>query len=171
MNEVMSFEECYNTYYSKVYYHVRQHVNNDQDAEDLVDVIFMAAYKHYDNYDPDKAQLSTWLFCIANNRLKNYYRDKKDPNESLDEMFDTVEIAIEGEIEHAAELEELREVLAKTLKEELNERERTIVIKSYFENKDSNEIAEEMDLTAANVRKILSRTLKKLKPFLEGYYD
>ena len=51
MNEVMSFEECYNTYYSKVYYHVRQHVNNDQDAEDLVDVIFMAAYKHYDNYE------------------------------------------------------------------------------------------------------------------------
>lgn len=169
MDEVMSFEDFYKKYYTKVFMFVKQHVTNVQDAEDLTDTIFIAAYKVYDTYDPEKAQLSTWIFCIANNRLKNYYRDRKEPGESIDEMFDTVELSTEGEIEHAAELEELRGAIADAL-EELEERERKIVIMSYFQNMNANEIAEELDLTPANVRKILSRTLKKLRPYLEAYY-
>lgn len=167
-NERMSFEEFYNKYYSKVFVFCRQHINSQQDTEDLVDAIFFAAYQNYEKYDPSKAKLSTWIFCIANNRLKNYYRDKKDPGESLDDMFDTVEIAAEGSIEEAAELEELRGAIAEAL-ESLPERERKIIIMSYFQNMNSNDIAEELGLTNTNVRQILSRSLKKLKPYLEAY--
>lgn len=166
--DVMSFEDFYNKYYSKVFVFCRQHISSQEDAEDLVDAIFFAAYQNYDKYDPAKARLSTWIFCIANNRLKNYYRDKKDPGESLDDMFDTVEIAAEGSIEEAAELEELRAAIADAL-ETLPERERTIIIMSYFKNMNSNDIAEQLGLSNSNVRQILSRSLKKLQPFLENY--
>lgn len=165
----MTFEDLYNKYYAKVLNYVSQHISNQMDAEDLTENVFIAAYKAFDSYDPEKAQPSTWIFCITKNRLKNYYRDRKDPSESIDEMFDTIELAVDDEIGHAAELEELRGAIAKAL-QEMNERERDIVVMSYFRNMNANEIAEELDLTAVNVRKILSRTLKKLRPYLEEYY-
>ena len=167
-NEVMSFEDFYNKYYSKVFVFCKQHISSQQDTEDLVDAIFFAAYQNYDKYDPAKAKLSTWIFCIANNRLKNYYRDKKEPGESLDDMYDSVDIAAEGSVEEAAELEELRLAIADAL-EALPERERTIIIMSYFKNMNSNDIALEMGLSNSNVRQILSRSLKKLQPYLEAY--
>lgn len=167
-NDVMPFEEFYNKYYTKVFVFLKQHISSNEDAEDMVNSVFFAAYQNYDKYDPTKAKLSTWIFCIANNRLKNYYRDKKDPAESLDDMFDSVEIASDEIIEEAVQLEELRDAIAKALKE-LTERERNIVIMSYFQNMNSNDIAEALGLTGTNVRQILSRTLKKLKPYLEDY--
>ena len=54
--------------------------------------VFTACYKNYSNYDPQKASLGTWVYTVANNRLKNYYRDRKElaqldePNNTATDM-------------------------------------------------------------------------------------
>jgi DNA-directed RNA polymerase specialized sigma24 family protein len=49
-----------------------------EDAKDLTGEVFLAGFKSYEKYDSTKSSLASWLYVITNNRLKNYYRDKKN---------------------------------------------------------------------------------------------
>lgn len=51
----------------------------------------------------------------------------------------------------------------------LTKRERSIVIKKYYLGENSAQIAEEMNLTAGNVRIILKRSLERLKTIMERH--
>ena len=70
-----AFEEVYNRYYLSVYLYLFKRIRHQQDAEDLANDVFLACYKNFGSYDPAKASMITWIFVIASNRLKNYYRD------------------------------------------------------------------------------------------------
>ena len=143
------------------------HTDNREDAEDLMQEIFVSCYKAQDRFDRSKCNEVAWLFIIAKNRLKNYYRDKK-PNMSLD--------AIEGEqkdpndyMAQAVHLMHCREVAAEVIRT-LDERSQQIVLLRFFEEKSHEEIAEILNLTTGNVRVIQSRALKQMEAYLNKYH-
>ena len=153
------YAKFYEEYYSNAVKYVTSKIQNHYDAEDIVSDIFTYCYEHFSEYDETKSSIQTWLYVIINSRIKNYYRDKKI---SVD--FDSLENILpesESDMEKSIYLEELRKTLKNALSR-LSERERRIVILKYFQNKSSVEIAEEMKMTAINVRVTLSRALKKL---------
>lgn len=51
---------------------------------------FAVCFQKFDSFDPAKASFGTWLYAIANNKLKNYYRDHKIFDE-IDETLSTQE--------------------------------------------------------------------------------
>jgi len=53
--------------------------------------------------------------------------------------------------------------------ETLNETQKQIVIKKYFRNMSSNEIADDIGSSAGNVRVQLTRAVKKLKEYFEEH--
>ncbi len=161
----MDFEQIYMEYYLRLIKYVRKRVSSMQDAEDIVQETFAALYRNFDRYDPEKASLSTWVYVAVNNRLKNYYRDKKI-NVSLDDDENPIDIADENLIEQAVEFEEMRQELFRAI-DQLSEREQKIVRDTYFAKKSSNDIADEMGMTPVNVRVICSRALKKLLKILQ----
>lgn len=163
----MTFEEVYNRYYLSVYLYLLKRVQNREDTEDLTSDVFLACYQNFERYDPERASLATWIFVIASNRLKNYYRDRK-PAASLDDE-DFREPAGEDDLEQAAVMEELRGAVREAIRN-LPERQQTIVRMRYFSGLNSNEIAARTGLTSGNVRAVLSRTLTKLRNYLEDYY-
>lgn len=155
------FENVYNQYFLKIYHYIRRHTLNDQDAEDLASDVFLSVYRHFDSFDPTKAKMSTWIFVIAKNRLKNYYR----ANQSKDEVDGEEVIAWlsdEHDWDEALRLEEQRHAITRLL-ESLPEIDQQIVILSYFHDKTSQEVAQELGISAINVRVRLSRALKKMK--------
>ena len=164
MNRDQEFEQIYCEYYLRLVKYVRKKISSIQDAEDIVQDTFAALYRNFDRYDPEKASVSTWVYVAVNNRLKNYYRDRKI-SVSLDDEDNPIDIADEDLIEQAMEFEEMRRMLLGAV-EQLSGDEQKIVKDTYFTKKTSAQIGEEMNLSAVNVRVKCSRALKKLKNIL-----
>lgn len=163
MNEL--FNTLYKEQYKKIYAYIFYKIGNIHDAEDLTHEIFLSCYRHIEEYDENKASLVTWLYFIASNRLKNYYRDKK-MHVDIEEYSDILPDGINHITENSMFLEECREILADLL-EELPDRQRKILIYSYFSDMNSKEIANELGISSGNVRITLMRILEKLKYKME----
>ena len=161
----MQFEELYNTYYNKVLRYFSSHIDSQQDAEDLASDVFIKCYDNFDSYDSGKAAIGTWVYTIANNCLKNHYRGKKNIV-SLDDPDNVINIADKTDLERAAELTEMRKILADAL-EILDEDKRRIVVLRYFSERSTKEIAALTGHSDVNVRVILNRSLAKMREYLK----
>ncbi len=153
------FEDIYVEYREKVLSYIRSKIGDHNTAEDLTSDVFIKCYKNIHRYDPSKAAVSTWLFTIVNNTLKNYYRDRKGES-SLDEM-EWMEPSFEEDMDRAMHLEEIRGYLDELLSG-LDETRRQIIVMRYYREMKTKDIAEALDMTPGNVRVILTRTMKKL---------
>lgn len=167
--EKKPFEEVYNSYYKKIYFYLLKKINNSFEAEDLTQEIFVKCYRYYESYDPDVAAVSTWIYTIMNNHLKNYYRDRKQ-HISLDQEDSLPPLKSEEYLEEACILEEEKKIVLCAI-DELSEREQIIIKKTYFEQKNSKEIARMLGITSSNVRVILTRAKEKIKKYFikQGY--
>ena len=154
------FEKYYRQYFTQVRGYILKRVFNEQMAEDLTMDVFCTVWDKFEVFDESKASFQTWLYVIVNNKLKNYYRDRKD-NVELDESI-AIEDNQADEIVEAIQLQDMREQLYTAL-EELNETQRKIVIYKYFKDMNANEIADLLGLSAGNVRILLKRALDKIR--------
>ena len=143
------------------------HTNNREDAEDLMQDVFTSCYKAQDRFNSTKCSEVAWLFIIAKNRLKNYYRDKKT-TVSLDAM-EVDQRDTKDYVGEAVHLMHCREVTAQAIKQ-LDERSQKIILLRFFEEKSHDEIARILDLTTGNVRVIQSRALKQMEEYLKKYH-
>lgn len=156
-----SFELVFNQHYPAVYRYIFKRVLNIQLAEDIAMDVFAICWENIESFDPTKASFQTWLYTITNNKLKNYYRSKKEFSE-LDEKFAVEDFSYD--IDSASRLDYLRNHLAKAL-DELSETQRKIVIYKHFKGKNSNDIALLLGMTPSNVRVQLKRGIDNLKKY------
>ena len=70
------FNEIVKDYSERVYWHVRRFVNNHEDADDLVQEIFLKIWTALPSFRGD-AQLFTWVYRIATNETLNWLRREK----------------------------------------------------------------------------------------------
>ena len=70
------FNEIVKEYTERVYWHVRRFVNNHEDADDLVQEIFLKIWTALPSFRGD-AQLFTWVYRIATNETLNWLRREK----------------------------------------------------------------------------------------------
>lgn len=160
-NGAIDFDSVYKTYFLKIYRYINRHTDTEEDAEDLAEEVFISVYRNLHNFDPGRAKIETWIFVIAKNRLKNYYRDKKvhlslDDENSYNEPVDPVTP------DDCLYMEEKRNLVTRLLAT-LQPIDRQIVILSYYKEMTSDQIAEVVGLTAGNVRVRLSRALKAMR--------
>ena len=66
------FDRLYCQYYKRIYNYVYGLVLHRETAEDLTDDAFLAAWEHYDGFDPARGSALSWLSVIARNRALNY---------------------------------------------------------------------------------------------------
>ncbi len=160
ISEKQPFEAVYRENYHAIFRYLKNKVGNIHDAEDLTTEVFLYCYQNYEQYDVLRSSVATWLFLVANSRLKNYYRDKKEHIEfsELEEQLFTDN----PDMDQAAWLEELRRILGEKLVQ-LSDRQRRVIVMRFFQQKEFNEIAARLNTTPGNVRVILSRALDRLE--------
>jgi len=71
-----AFETVVNTYSEKLYWQIRRIVLNHDDANDVLQNVFVKAWSHLDDFRHD-SKLSTWLFRIAVNESLDFMRKQK----------------------------------------------------------------------------------------------
>ena len=80
-----AFGQLLKKYQQKIYWHVRRLVIDHDDADDLVQDIFIKVWKNLENFRED-AQLYTWLYRIATNECITFLNRKKQRQQlSLDD--------------------------------------------------------------------------------------
>jgi RNA polymerase sigma-70 factor (ECF subfamily) len=162
-----AYETFYCENYDRVLYYVKNKINSVEDAEDLVSEVFLYCYSHYDDYDPEKSSITTWLYLIVNSRIKNYYRDHVTyaDYEAVAEVVQDEKIDLDAGVY----LEQLHNSLMNAIKR-LPERQQKVVMMRYFQNYSANEIATRLEISPGNVRVLLSRALDKLESSNEDFW-
>ena len=159
-------EHLINEYSSGLLRYIRQHTANTEDAEDILQDVYMSVYEHCAEFDPEKCNEQAWLFIIAKRKLIDYYRRKKD-NQSLDAMEEW-EVPGVDSMSQATNIISARQTVANALAK-LDERSRKIVVYKYFNGLSGDEIAKKMGLSVQNVRTILSRALDSMEDAIGSF--
>lgn len=159
------FEDVYNSYYIPVYRYFMKRLGNKESCEDLTGDVFYSCLKSYGSYDPSKSKISTWIYTIASNKLKNYYRDKKE-HVSIDGTEAISALPDGTDMDKAVYITQMKEHLTAAFCV-LSERERTVVKLKYFSGLTSEEAALQAGTTSGNIRVILTRALKKLAVYFD----
>lgn len=136
----------------------RHELTDDDDLQDGAVAMLNAAGK----YDPDRGvKFSTYSFrAIANATFRNYNSRRKVPT-----VGDMPECVVKSEINDWIEAEEAREVAAKAL-DQMNERERLVIHKRFFEGKTLLQVGAEIGVSKERVRQIALVGIRKAQGFL-----
>ena len=160
----LTYEEFYAAYHSRILKYLTGKCARPQDAEDLTSQVFLYCYQNFSSYCSSKASIASGVYMIANSRFKNYCRDRKVFSD-IDELAEVLPDE-QNAVDTALMLDEMREQIALGLLK-LPERQRIIVVLSYFKNMSAVEIGKKLDMSPVNVRVNLSRALKKLQAELD----
>jgi RNA polymerase sigma factor (sigma-70 family) len=147
-----AFEAIVERYQSRLLGFCRQMLGSTEDAEDILQEVFVNAYRAM-LADEREINLRPWLYRIARNRCLNYLRKPKaDAQESMD-MVPEVEAASTAERVHNRE--EFRQILSDVNK--LPETQRAALLLREMDALSYEEIAAAMETTVPSVKSLLVR--------------
>jgi len=130
-----------------------------EDAEDVLQEVFVAAWKSRRTFNPEKAKVTTWLHKITVNKCLERKRRKKpefvtlenldlaDPQESPDE-------ALANRQEHEKLLQKLNL---------LDTKHRVVLVLRYFDELSYEEIAQTAGVPLGTVKSRINQALKLLR--------
>jgi RNA polymerase sigma-70 factor (ECF subfamily) len=142
-----------------------QMTRNKQDAEDLLLDVFIAAFGHEDLIALPEARQLAWLRRVARNKLVDRYRHAARlaltplalASETADERPSPQQF-----VEQRQSYERLARVIG-----ELPPIQQELLRLRYSQGLRLTEIAERLSQSAASARKLLSRTLRRLRQLYE----
>ena len=70
-------EHLIEAYSSDLMKYLQGHVRSREDAEDLLQDVFMSVYEHCGEFDASRCNEQAWLYIIAKRKLVSYYRANK----------------------------------------------------------------------------------------------
>ncbi len=153
-------EQAFERYYPAIFRYLRLRGADADTANDLASATFERAWARFDQYNPARGQLQTWLFAIARNLAANHWKNEK-AIEALDEEYLDEAPSPEQEILHIQNREQILAAL-----QQLDPRARELIALKFGGPLTNRQIAEITGLSENNVGVILYRSLLKVRSLL-----
>lgn len=147
----MAFEVLYTRHKNKVYTYLSKRLYNKNDLNDLFQQVFIKLHKsrflYIRTYD-----FLPWLYTIARSEFLDHIKKSNTNNVviNVDEGNTEVSTCALSEIEI-------------DLESSLNRNEKEALKRRYYSDQDFSEIAIALQTSQANIRKIISRAIQKLR--------
>ena len=148
--EFKAFEVIYQRHKDKIYSYLTKRLNDKNSIEDVFQNIFIKFHKSKNNYDSNHP-LMKWIYTISRSELLDHIKKKKVTEVEYKD-FD-VQISKEEEVEK----------LDLSSESQLSQNEKKAINLKFYSDQDYEEISKSLQTSQANVRKIISRGLKKLR--------
>ncbi len=133
-----------------------------EDAEDLLQEIFVKVYRNLNDFDPD-LKFSSWIYRIAHNQVISYWRKTKVRPQVLkfeaDEDFLKF-IATDEDLARDTERKFSGEEVRKMI-ENLDEKYKEVLVLKFLEGKDYKEISDILEKPLGTVATLINRAKKQ----------
>lgn len=147
----MAFETLYLRHKDKVYSYLAYRIFDENQLEDTFQKVFLKFHKSRHLYQ-EKYELLPWLYTITKSVLLDVLKKKKVKYVKFDEEYHQHLDNKEG-----VELFDIES------QKKLSKKEKMVLKFRYEDDKEFKEIAKVLDTSSSNIRKILSRAIKKLR--------
>ena len=163
-NNQKEITKTYNLYYRQIYNNVYNIIPNTEIVEDLVNEIFIKAFKNIDKYVVNISFIC-WLKTIANNHTIDFLRKNKNQqkNISIDDSNNLIQLQqVCGSPEESLiEKESIIEMLEQM--DLLPSVQKDLLKKRFFEGKSYEIMAKELNIPIGTVKSYLNKAKKNLK--------
>lgn len=140
---------------------------SQDDAEDVLQDVFIKIYVNLNSFD-DKLKFSSWVYRIAHNEVINNYRKKKARPEKAMDLDDEFlnNLASDMRTDGHVDIQYLKENVEKVLVE-MESKYREVLILRFWEDKDYSEISDILKKPMGTVATLLSRAKANFQKELE----
>ena len=156
-----AFEQLVNRYSEQLYWQVRRIVLLHEDADDVLQNVFLKAWSKLDSFHQE-SKISTWLYRIALNESLDFMRRKKAQMVSMDDDAATVgSMLLADDYFNGTEVEAmLQEAVA-----QLPDVQRTVFNMRYFDDMKYSEISEILQTSEGSLKASYHIAVKKISEF------
>jgi RNA polymerase sigma-70 factor (ECF subfamily) len=162
-----AFNVIVDTYSERLYWHVRRFMDNHDDANDLVQEVFIKIWNSLPNFRGD-SQIFTWIYRIATNEALNKINKDKNRSTLKDAQLETlVSSKIEDDpyFNGTALQRELHKAVSK-----LPEKQRTVFNLRYFDEMKYEDMSKVTGTSVGALKASYHHAYNKIKEKLEKIF-
>jgi RNA polymerase sigma factor (sigma-70 family) len=158
-----ALEYLYDHYSAAIYGVVFRILKKEEIAEEVLQDIFLKIWERFENYDPSKGRLFTWIVNVARNQAIDKTRSKEISKEKKTGDIQNVvsRIDSEGYIEQHVDSIGVKDIL-----KNLPDDQKFVVEYLYLKGYTQSELAEEFNIPLGTVKTRLRMAMQQLRNVL-----
>lgn len=159
-----AFECLVREYSEQLYWQIRRIVLSHEDADDVVQNVFMKAWSHLDGFHQE-SKLSTWLYRIAINESIDFVRRKKNfttTSANLEVNKVTSQLVADDYFDGDEAQAQLQEAISR-----LPDVQRTVFNMRYYQEMKYSEISQILHTTEGSLKASYHIAVKKIAEFFK----
>ena len=150
-------------YQEKLYWHIRRMVVDHEDANDVLQNLFIKVWKGLENFRED-SRLYTWLYRIATNECLSFIeQQKRKASISMDEVVEVLSNKVKAESNFDANKLEWKLQLAI---QQLPEKQRVVFNLRYYDEMPYEEMSRILDTSEGALKASYHHAAKKIEAFI-----
>jgi RNA polymerase sigma factor (sigma-70 family) len=158
-----AFTSILKKYQEKLYWHIRRMVVDHDDANDVLQNMFIKVWKGLENFRED-SQLYTWLYRIATNECLTFLEQQKKRNSvSLSDVENGLENKLKADTNFDANRLEWKLQLGI---QQLPEKQRVVFNLRYYDEMPYEEMSRVLDTSEGALKASYHHAAKKIEEFI-----
>ena len=158
MRDDLNFDDLFRLYYDSLFRFARQFINDDEDCHDIVSNAYEDVWRNFSHIE--EKTVKAYLYTTVRNRTIDYLRRQQKRQQYISYATHMMEQTISSE--HLAEREDNLRIIKQVL-DEIGHPTSDILTACYIDGKKYVEVAEEMQISIASVKKHMVKALKKVR--------
>ena len=152
-------------YQERLYWHIRRMVVNHEDANDVLQNVFIRVWNGLENFRED-AKLYTWLYSVATNECLSFLDQKnKKANLSLSDDEDGLANQIKADKDFDANKIEWKLQIAI---QKLPEKQRIVFSLRYYDEMPYEEMSRVLDTSEGALKASYHHAVKKIEDYIKN---
>lgn len=161
-----AFNELVKSYQKRLYWHIRKIVLNHDDADDILQNVFVKAWKNLDAFRGDSS-LYTWLFRIATNESITFLNRQKRSRQS--QLTDTNEYLQNNlRSDDYFEGDDIQRKLQEAISL-LPDKQRLVFNMKYFDEIKYNDMAEILETSVGALKASYHHAVRKIEDYINTH--
>ncbi|MDR2238100.1 MAG: sigma-70 family RNA polymerase sigma factor [Chryseobacterium sp.] len=154
------FEKIYSEYKHKVYFFVKKYIPKEEDAEDMVQDIFMHVWEHLDKTRQIPAEAI--IFKTCKQKVSDFYRKHQLSFSFPEQIIKSEDDEAPDEKCHEEQISKVEKLL-----DQLPQKTRRLFMQHKIENRSYSQLARENNLSKTAVSKQINKVLSFLRGNLQ----
>ena len=161
--DMTAYQTLLNHHLPSLSHYVARMTVNSADAEEIIQDVFLRFWQKAEQYNPQRAKLSTWLHQIAYNICVDFFRKNDKHNIQKHEIITASKDSPQQTFESKQASEILKEAITA-----LPENQRCALVLSHYQGLSNRETAEVLEISVDALESLLRRARKKLQSSLNS---